>query len=1365
MGLIAKAQDPTSNFDYTRPPIVIPPSPDVASLMKFTDVPVSYYTGTPQISFPLYTLKSNCASVNIGLGYNASGIKVEEEASWIGLGWNLMAGGAISRSVVGKPDENTPGYRYDAKALKLPLYTAATPYDWLNTLSTCDMLNMSNGTRDVSPDIYYLNFNGYSAKMYFDQNGTPLLTPYKAWKVEGSEATGFAITVEDGTRYEFNLIEKTTADVSSNRGDGSIMNYNSSWFLTQIKSPNAADIITFNYTPVTLTENARTEETWSDLLPSYVIPLCAGNTVTQTDRVYNTIGTTRQSFVLSSIESAAEKVITVAQNGRQDFSSLMLGEIQVWDKINNNMVKDFWLDHDYFGNAESSSALDKRLMLTDYKETSALGTLTTSFSYINPQSVPSKNSKAQDNWGYYNGAGNGSSLIPAQYDNNGVPLLSGADRSSKPDVPATGLLNQITYPTGGKVNFNYETNDYSFIKGAFVNQNHQLDSTFALTTVTASTAQLTTASGTITTTISIPANTQPPTVQYYLSGKYPTDPLADVFITENGNGIFSAGSSNGVWTNMTSAVLKPGHTYVLSVDRQQATETAAIRVTYYKNTAIPRPAIQSTLAGGVRIKSIIESGNPDPSKNMIRQFKYTLRDSVSSGVIMNLPIYEDITYTPVICAPPSPSNGSPAKVDDAPYFNRHSTSMNALGSTQGSVVGYSKVTVLYGANGENGSEEFDYTTTPYDDGGSGYPYIPLTSYDDLRGLLLQHIVYDQNGVALKKTINSYSMHSSSGDPNLKWVFGAKYGALRRSNTYDANSCPTPNFGWQFSGGMYKMYQFWPVVASTTESVFDRANNIYQTNTSNMAYNPIDLLLSREARQKSNGDSLITTYAYPQDYAGQAVYDAMLSQHVINKLVKRTVYTNSTQSFFERNDYNQWSSNVFAPQSISVKNATNPEEVRYTFYGFDIMGNLLEASRPNETHTTYLWGYNYQYPIAEVTNASYQNIVSILGQSAIDQLNTSPGPDAQIRSQLAVLRTSLPNSQVVINTYKPLVGKTSVTDAKGMTTYYEYDSFQRLMNIKDKDGNIVKHYCYNYAGQTSGCNILAPVQVYQSVDASKSFMASPLDGYQSISVTYPMPAGKYTSTVSQADADQKAIDDVNANGQAYADAHGHLRIYRSALKADSIMAVCNVGYQASKIFFSVPEGKFTSVTSQQDADGQANDYFTTQGQQQANSTACAKIYTSAAISQPFTKNDCPGRPGMGTSVTYKVAANAYNSIVSQADADNKAQNDVNANGQNYANANGSCIPYISGSANSNGTDSVPFTVNNSSPGDVITWSLSSSIMKIASGQGALTVYVNQSGLTGTLPYSYTITVSLRSTNGQVRTATFITSVTPCKNCGL
>jgi YD repeat-containing protein len=53
-----------------------------------------------------------------------------------------------------------------------------------------------------------------------------------------------------------------------------------------------------------------------------------------------------------------------------------------------------------------------------------------------------------------------------------------------------------------------------------------------------------------------------------------------------------------------------------------------------------------------------------------------------------------------------------------------------------------------------------------------------------------------------------------------------------------------------------------------------------------------------------------------------------------------------------------------------------------------------------------------------------------------------------------------DAQMSTYTYDPMTGVTSVTDMKGLTTYFEYDGLQRLMNVKDKDGNIVKNYKYN-----------------------------------------------------------------------------------------------------------------------------------------------------------------------------------------------------------------------------------------------------------------------------------------------------------------
>ena len=68
-------------------------SPTAASLGKYGDFPVSYNTGLPQISIPIYTVKAGSLSLPISLSYHASGLKVQEQASWVGAGWALNAGG------------------------------------------------------------------------------------------------------------------------------------------------------------------------------------------------------------------------------------------------------------------------------------------------------------------------------------------------------------------------------------------------------------------------------------------------------------------------------------------------------------------------------------------------------------------------------------------------------------------------------------------------------------------------------------------------------------------------------------------------------------------------------------------------------------------------------------------------------------------------------------------------------------------------------------------------------------------------------------------------------------------------------------------------------------------------------------------------------------------------------------------------------------------------------------------------------------------------------------------------------------------------------------------------------------------------
>ena len=88
-------------------PNLIPPSPTVAALMKFQETNVNNYTGTPDVSIPLYSSAtlSKDISLNIALKYNSSSSAVDERASDVGLGWSLFAGGTISRTVRNIPDE------------------------------------------------------------------------------------------------------------------------------------------------------------------------------------------------------------------------------------------------------------------------------------------------------------------------------------------------------------------------------------------------------------------------------------------------------------------------------------------------------------------------------------------------------------------------------------------------------------------------------------------------------------------------------------------------------------------------------------------------------------------------------------------------------------------------------------------------------------------------------------------------------------------------------------------------------------------------------------------------------------------------------------------------------------------------------------------------------------------------------------------------------------------------------------------------------------------------------------------------------------------------------------------------------------
>jgi len=286
--------------------IVVYPSPMASGLGKGIQENVDLYTGRMGFSIPLLTLKSRSLELPITVSYSTSGQKVNEAGGWLGPGWNMSAGGAITRVMHGMPDEfsgavnGAPafGYLNTKSRVNLSTFRAATDYfNKITAIRNADWENGGTQAWDTQPDEFYFNFGGYSGKFVFDQDGNILTVPYANLVITktilNSALTGnipkivkFEVTTPDGTVYVFG--DNSLASVEESRletltftnkykyrelayfsesdkhvyelarlyqsfaesGNTSLMTYQfftSTWYLKQIKTLNDDDAINFSY--------------------------------------------------------------------------------------------------------------------------------------------------------------------------------------------------------------------------------------------------------------------------------------------------------------------------------------------------------------------------------------------------------------------------------------------------------------------------------------------------------------------------------------------------------------------------------------------------------------------------------------------------------------------------------------------------------------------------------------------------------------------------------------------------------------------------------------------------------------------------------------------------------------------------------------------------------------------------------------------------------------------------------------------------------------------------------------------------------------------------------------------------------------
>lgn len=1159
---------------------IIPPSPNTASLGKYGEIPVSLYTGIPDITIPIYNINDGNLSLPISLSYHASGVKVEEIPSSVGLGWTLNSGGIVGRTVRGLPDE-LGQWQPQSSTNTIENIMLSGDNSRINQLKN----DVEDRYRDGEPDIYYYNFNQRSGKFFYDQSGGTHSYPYKNIVIAKIAPDGWQITIEDGTVYSFMEAEEIA---SSGCGEGEDQNIKTGWYLTSIKSSDGKREITFTYESVWILSTTLLGQTKYFLVDATGTSSCLPNPAP-------CLGTNQsRTYRLSRIDFSEGSIQFNYNNIRCDLvDDKSLDLIQIYTK-DNKLVKKFSFAYSYFGNNTDGvnrlTENTKRLKLDSLIEQS-----TTSakppyiFTYEESIQLPSRLSYAQDHWGYYNGKFNNFDLIATftTATPSGLALYPGADRRANSSTTQAGILKKIKYPTGGQTLFTYENNTVS---------DNRPEADFTEESILLNASNNT------------PVNTYPNPFE----SSTLVIPDGGAFVRFNISGIDSwpwAGCDIVGLQVIKDNNATPYRTLSNSLDggtENWPAGTYKLRLVTECGDGVTRGFSASVIAqiitteslairtvGGLRIKQI-EDNPGNGSESVVKTYRYHPENDAthSSGVLVNFPDYGYDQTLDDYLKLPGDLPGVVHYVGTCQCRVRQSFSNYPMATTQGSYIGYGHVIEDLGDKGESRHSFVAYENFV----GTGFPFAPVESYDWRRGFELGIKYYAKKDNQLSLVKDETNMPFASNEFR---VYGVKTGR----NYWNVVNNSTALIGELYWQKTDPVFQFYPTITEfynigqTKQRLYDQNDPTKFIETViDYTYSPSHLQLTQTRYQSSisnqtTKEEILTNRKYPFDYSfsgtllgSEALGIKKLQDlHVVNAIieqnsVKQSRNVNNNQVSNQRvvastitaykND-NPYPDKIYkletsSPISLSnfgngsgisanafLKNSNTNIATSYkpavVFNSYDLKGNVSSQQKWNDVLHSYIWDYNSVNPIAEVTNSDVSSIAYtsfeadgtgnwILDAGSITSSTMSSPPPTGNKyynlsptttlsrpvttgkeytvsywsndlnnpytinggsgtyktgrtfnnrwkyyehtitassATLAITGTGAidevrlypSNAQMTTYCYEPLIGMTARSDVNNRITYYEYDGFQRLKLIRDQERNIVKAFCYNYAGQT------------------------------------------------------------------------------------------------------------------------------------------------------------------------------------------------------------------------------------------------------------------------------------------------------------
>ncbi|MEO1625240.1 MAG: hypothetical protein AAFV25_08775, partial [Bacteroidota bacterium] len=871
------------------------PSVAAMSFGKYADTPVNPANGTTSVGIPLFTLEEGPLSHALSLSYHTGGIRISEIASEVGLGWNLNAGGVISRTVRGLPDEqNDQGYWYSGDQL-------------LGWLSGPEGEDVAKGKLDAEPDLFFFNVGGMSGKFVFDANGNAHLIPKADIKIqrrENNSALGFRLIAPDGTKYYFGqfsgglgiAIQQTEVDGRNQFID--------TWYLTRIESFDSKHKIDFEYGLNDYRYKTNKEcivSKYHDNGQEEGTNTCDGEqtTIRIDGMILKKIITTTTTVDFEHGERL--DLLTRYGNGNSAGNRVSRITINHGDKC---IYYD--LNYTYLTDNTIEDNLDRRLRLENIRKLACNNSSPDTeepyvFEYYGSTTYPGLLSKQIDHWGYYNGEHVNETkddLIPSSSlrtlsGNHLLSYGSGQRESSEPHM-IHGMLKRITFPTKGHTEYTYEANDYLKTDND-PQQLLSMESCFGNAGTACCPSSTTNAyqvldSSMVNTGI-IKLKLDNDLGEYDCTGTFHQVQIR--IYDETNGGTFAAGFSTNISGYGEAEVIKnisdypslvPGHNYRFELSTIAARGTVEITYT---------PDFVNAWAGGLRLQKIQTHDGFDASKDIIRTFEYKQEGTTnSSGILTNMPNY-------------------------AVLINAHtalfaSTGVLPMSNSQGSHLTYSRV-VEY-LNG-NGAKEYLMNTEMY--GPDQFPTYPARPGMHLvqNGTVKEHRVLNANGtLESSKITESYE----AGPFQYTSIPGIKYAAVE-VKTYNGSSLSD----------------------SHTASKYDMRTNVYRpkriismidgvTTTKDYKYHSQDAVLSPVEISYTNSDGKLhqTKIRYTVDYHLTAgLKNVFIKRNMIDIPYETVEYVDGIQVDGLRTYFSNFTSLGIRTTSVDLSYFPRPYTIR------------------------------------------------------------------------------------------------------------------------------------------------------------------------------------------------------------------------------------------------------------------------------------------------------------------------------------------------------------------------------------------------------------------------------------------------------